>query len=279
MIFLFILSRGVRQAKTLKSCSRTEVMLSRISNHLFYTILHSVAIKKRQYRSLKSPLWVTKRVFGGDVLVEEICRQLSDFYATFRKYISQYRTDVASSPEWDSFLVWCEVFLCVVPLSCQFCLWFVLRMRRTACWAEFYVRYVPIVYAYLVWRFVLISTCWVERSTWTTENRSGGIVLRRQGETRREEGRTREFTLGRLNAYLGNQRRSHERAKRIPIDRSRETTWINISWTYPDTDFFRCNNRSAVRQLPFQRNIGLSCGTSEYYYTIGSRKLNLNALN
>lgn len=120
-------------------------------------------------------------------------------------------------------------FLCVVPPSCQFCLWLVLRMRRTACWAEFYVRYVPIVYAYLVWRFALISNCWVERSTWTVGNKSTGwhspsdFTWRDKGRHVAKKcaslgDRTHEFTLGRLTLVSAIRDGSLEWVKLTPID-------------------------------------------------------------
>lgn len=117
----------------------------------YFTLLDCYYKTKKKEMSQFENLGVIKRVFGGDVLIGRSRLTAERSPRVSVKYISQYRADVASSsPEWDSFLVWCEIFLCVVPPSCQFCLWLVLRMRRTACWAEFYVRYVPIVYAYLV---------------------------------------------------------------------------------------------------------------------------------
>lgn len=124
-------------------------------------------------------------------------------------------------------LVPCMVWgfsLCGTTYLSVFVLWLVLRMRRTACWAEFYVRYVPIVYIRiynLVWRFALIQRLLLGRTVvhtwkWLPRNRStaGGVQSLRafawgdkEITSRGKHGfswrsNSREFTLGRLTLTL-----------------------------------------------------------------------------
>lgn len=87
-----------------------------------------------------------KRVFGATRL-----RRSIDSWAISAGFqIILYDIDEISIACTQARLVLCMVwgFLCVVPPSCQFCLWLVLRMRRTACWAEFFV-YIYLSYTYI----------------------------------------------------------------------------------------------------------------------------------
>lgn len=111
--------------------------------------------ERKKCRSSRTSEWLL-RVFGGDVLVGR-SRLTAEWFPRAFVIHSQYRADVASSPEWDSFLVWCEVFsVWYHPLVSFVCdLYCVCGALHAELSSTYVLRYVPIVYAYLVWRFAL----------------------------------------------------------------------------------------------------------------------------
>lgn len=142
--------------------------------------------------------WVTKRVFGGDVFIGRsrlTAERFSRASVNIILYISQYRASIPSPSETRSF-VWCEIF----SVWYHFLVSFVCDLYCVcgALHAEFYV-----IYAYLVWRFALISNYWVECSAWATD-RPDSLWILREG-TRRNSSRRSvlllkvehvKFTLG-----------------------------------------------------------------------------------